>query len=67
MNKYIISTCIESIPCNPCVGSCKVEAITKKSLVRPPVINNEICNGCKKCVAECPGQALYFFSRIRRK
>lgn len=64
MNKYIISTCKESIPCNPCIGSCKFGAITKESLVTPPTINDEVCVGCKKCVAECPGQSLYFFQEM---
>ena len=64
MNKYIISTCTEGIPCNPCVDSCKVQAITKKCLVSTPEINNDCCIGCKNCVAQCPGQALYFFQDL---
>lgn len=62
MKTYVINTCKESIPCNPCVDSCKVNAIFKENLVTPPVIDEEKCIACKNCVAQCPGQALYFYT-----
>lgn len=60
MQKYMLSICREEIPCDPCTQSCKVDAIYKKALTTPPRINSEKCIGCKQCIAQCPGQALYY-------
>jgi len=55
----VIIECDEDIPCDPCVASCKNEAIIKESLVAPPIVDYEKCNGCALCVASCPGLAIF--------
>lgn len=51
--------CIESIPCNPCAEVCPVGALTKKSLVDPPMVDHDKCTGCELCVAACPALAIF--------
>lgn len=51
--------CIQEIPCNPCVTSCPVGAISMTNINSIPVINHEACTGCGKCVAICPGLAIF--------
>lgn len=58
----IISDCKEGIPCNPCSESCSFGALIKETLTTPPVLIDEKCVGCKLCVANCPGQALYYLT-----
>jgi Fe-S-cluster-containing hydrogenase component 2 len=51
--------CIEEIPCNPCETVCPKNSI----VVEYPITNlprfNGICTGCGKCVAICPGLAIF--------
>ncbi len=51
--------CIEEIPCNPCQTVCPGNAIT----VGYPITNlpgfNGSCTGCGRCVAMCPGLAIF--------
>ncbi|HUT00366.1 MAG TPA: 4Fe-4S dicluster domain-containing protein [Candidatus Thermoplasmatota archaeon] len=54
-----ILECVQEIPCNPCVGSCPVHAITMKDINAPPVNDFEKCIGCTKCVGICPGLAIF--------
>ncbi len=54
-----IIECTQEIPCNPCVSVCKCGAITKENLNACPVLHTDKCIGCKLCVAECPGQAIF--------
>jgi Fe-S-cluster-containing hydrogenase component 2 len=54
-----ILECIQEIPCNPCVESCPVHAISMKDINAPPVNDFEACIGCKKCVGVCPGLAIF--------
>ena len=55
----VVMECVEDIPCDPCVESCKVEAIIKDSLTSLPRVNYEECTGCGVCVAACPGLAIF--------
>ena len=54
-----IIECIQNIPCNPCVDSCPVNAITMKDINALPKISYEKCIGCGKCVGICPGLAIF--------
>lgn len=51
--------CIEEIPCNPCVDSCPVKAISMKDINAPPIVDYEKCIGCGKCIGVCPGLAIF--------
>jgi len=51
--------CVEDIPCDPCVESCKNKAIIKENLTAPPVVDYDKCTGCALCVAACPGLAIF--------
>jgi Fe-S-cluster-containing hydrogenase component 2 len=55
----VIVECVEGIPCDPCVESCRKGALTKDSLSSPPRIDYEECTGCGLCVASCPGLAIF--------
>lgn len=54
-----ILECVQEIPCNPCVDSCPVHAITMKDINAPPLNNFDKCIGCTKCVGVCPGLAIF--------
>ncbi len=55
----VIIECVEDIPCDPCVDSCKHGAIIKESLTAPPSVDYDKCTGCALCVAACPGLAIF--------
>lgn len=55
----VVIECIQKIPCDPCAHVCRFEAIRKTSLVDPPGVDYEKCNGCGECVAVCPGLAIF--------
>jgi len=54
-----ILECVQEIPCNPCVESCPVHAISMKDINAPPINDFEKCIGCTKCVGVCPGLAIF--------
>jgi Fe-S-cluster-containing hydrogenase component 2 len=54
-----ILECVQEIPCNPCVESCPVNAISMKDINAPPINDYEKCIGCTKCVGVCPGLAIF--------
>jgi len=54
-----ITECVQLIPCNPCVDSCPVNAISMKDINAPPIVNYNECTGCGKCVGVCPGLAIF--------
>jgi Fe-S-cluster-containing hydrogenase component 2 len=54
-----ILECVQEIPCNPCVDSCPVHAISMTDINAPPVNDFEKCIGCTKCVGVCPGLAIF--------
>ncbi len=54
-----LTECIQEIPCNPCVTSCPVGAISMKDINDIPRVDFEKCTGCGKCVSICPGLAIF--------
>jgi len=54
-----ILECVQEIPCNPCVDSCPVHAISMKDINAPPINDYEKCIGCTRCVGICPGLAIF--------
>ncbi len=54
-----ILECVQEIPCNPCVESCPVNAISMKDINAPPINDYDKCIACKKCVGVCPGLAIF--------
>lgn len=62
-----ISECIQLIPCNPCVDSCPVDAISMKDINSIPVIDYDRCISCGKCIGVCPGLALFIVKKTNEK
>ncbi|MDH7517236.1 MAG: 4Fe-4S binding protein [Candidatus Thermoplasmatota archaeon] len=54
-----ILECVQEIPCNPCVDTCPVNAISMKDINAVPVNDYDKCTGCGKCVGVCPGLAIF--------
>jgi NADPH-dependent 2,4-dienoyl-CoA reductase/sulfur reductase-like enzyme/Fe-S-cluster-containing hydrogenase component 2/bacterioferritin-associated ferredoxin len=53
--------CNQEIPCNPCTSICdqNVIHIEDDDLTGiPHIVDSELCQGCLKCVAVCPGLAI---------
>ncbi len=51
--------CVQEIPCNPCEGTCKFQAITVgEQITSLPHLHEDKCTGCGLCVANCPGLAI---------
>ncbi|MCK4364643.1 MAG: 4Fe-4S dicluster domain-containing protein [Thermoplasmatales archaeon] len=59
-----IIECVQEIPCNPCVDSCPVNAISMKDVNAPPIADYDKCIGCGKCIGICPGLAI-FLTKIK--
>jgi Fe-S-cluster-containing hydrogenase component 2 len=54
-----IIECVQEIPCNPCVDSCPVKAVSMKDINAVPVVDFDKCIGCGKCIGICPGLAIF--------
>lgn len=55
-----IIECTQEIPCDPCVKACPHEAIQiGEDITSPPRLIEEKCNGCGRCIASCPGLAIF--------
>ena len=59
--------CIQEIPCNPCVDSCPVHAISMKNINAIPIVDYDACIGCGKCVSVCPGLAIFVLKIVDEK
>ncbi len=59
-----ITECIQQIPCNPCVDSCPVNAISMDDINAPPIVDYDTCIACGKCVGVCPGLAIFVVKKI---
>ncbi len=61
-----VTECVQEIPCNPCVESCPVKAISMNGINGIPEIDFSRCIGCGNCVVVCPGLAMFLVG-IRNK
>ncbi len=61
-----ITECIQNIPCDPCVDSCPVNAITMKDINAIPVVDYDKCIACGKCVGVCPGLAIFVMKKTKK-
>jgi Fe-S-cluster-containing hydrogenase component 2 len=52
--------CCQEIPCNPCESACPRGAIEiGQPISRLPALRAEACTGCGRCIASCPGLAIF--------
>ncbi len=59
---HAVIECTQNIPCNPCRDACPQHCINvgKDNMTKLPTINPKAkCANCGKCVAFCPGQAIF--------
>jgi anaerobic carbon-monoxide dehydrogenase iron sulfur subunit len=58
-NRNVPRVCAQC-PAHPCLESCPVEAIQLHSELRIPVVDPEVCSGCRACVEACPQGTMFF-------
>lgn len=58
---HAVIECTQNIPCNPCQDVCPRQCINVgDNITSLPTINVDAqCSNCGKCVAFCPGQAIF--------
>ena len=59
----VVIECAENIPCNPCETSCPKGAISVgEPITNLPVVDPDKCIACGRCVAVCPGLAIFLLN-----
>lgn len=59
-----VAECLQEIPCNPCEAACKFGAIEiGQPITNRPHIAEEKCVGCKQCIAQCSGLAIFVLDK----
>jgi len=57
---YVAIECPQEIPCNPCETACPSGAIeVGDPIIRLPRFDPDKCTACARCVAACPGLAIF--------
>lgn len=58
---HAVIECTQNIPCNPCQDACPKGCISIGENITslPVVVPGASCIGCGRCVACCPGQAIF--------
>ena len=57
--RVAVIECVQEIPCNPCAAACPFHAISiPGEITALPRLDGELCTGCGRCVALCPGLAI---------
>jgi len=52
--------CVQEIPCDPCEKACPFGAIkVGKPITNLPVLYEDKCVGCGRCIPFCPGLAIF--------
>jgi Fe-S-cluster-containing hydrogenase component 2 len=56
--------CVQEIPCDPCESSCPFGAIrVGEPTTNLPVLIEEDCVGCGRCLPGCPGLAIFLVDK----
>lgn len=60
----VVIECSEEIPCNPCETICKEGAIVVgEPITNLPEVLPDKCNACGRCIAICPGLAIFIVDK----
>lgn len=61
---YPVIECTQNIPCNPCQDACVKHCIRIGDVMTslPAIDPTQQCIGCGRCVAHCPGQAIFLIN-----
>lgn len=61
--KIDVNKCPQNHAC-PSVRVCPVGALTQENKYSAPIVHNDICIGCGRCVMTCPKKALYMIQEV---